>query len=174
MTEPVIHVTGLKEAQKALYSYSQQMGDRVVMMALRTGANYMKRVVQATVPVKTGKLRRGFRVARSRIYNGRGNAEMIGVYLSLRKGKDAPFYGRFINDGWNTHGKKSADKGGRAAIRAVFGSRTGRRTLPGKTNVPGQQFVQKAYIAARNVAAEIIVSNAIAGGEAVKRRVGLK
>lgn len=146
MTEEVIRVTGLRETQQALYGYSQQMGDRVVLMALRTGANYMRRVVQANTPVLTGKLRRGFKVSRSRIYNGRRSAETVGVFLTLRKGKDAPFYGRFVNDGWTA----------------------------GKRQVPGQGFVQKAYEAARQASAELIIRNAKAGAEAVKRRVGLK
>lgn len=146
MTEEVIRVTGLKEAQQALYGYSQQMGDRVVVMALRTGANHMRKVIQANVPVRTGKLRRGFRVSRSKIYNGRRSADVIGVFLTLRKGKDAPFYGRFVNDGWRA----------------------------GKRQIEGQGFVQKAYESARTVSADLIVRNALAGAEAVKRRVGLK
>lgn len=145
MTGEVLHVSGLRETQRALYSYSQQMGDRVALSALRQGANFIKRLVQAAAPVKTGLLRRGFRVSRSKIYNGRRN-EMIGVFLTLRKGKDAPFYGRFVNDGWRA----------------------------GNTQVAGRGFVQRGYEQGRETAVQIIIRSAEAGAAAVKRRLGLK
>src|SRR5574340_25205 len=127
MTE-AIKITGLREVQKKLYEYSQRLGDRVVLGALRAGANLMKRTIIAEVPVRTGKLKKGFKISKSKIHRGKMSTDMIGVYLTLRTGKNAPFYGRFINDGWNTHGKRTGDH---APIRARFGQRTGRKTLPG-------------------------------------------
>ena len=81
MSDEAITITGLKEVQKNLYAYSQQMGDRVVRGALRQGANYVLKGIRNLVPVKTGLLkRRGFRVANSRIHNGRHSSDLIGVY----------------------------------------------------------------------------------------------
>ena len=147
MTEQAITVTGLKETQKALYAYSQAIGDRVVRGALRQGANYVLKGIREAVPVKTGLLkRRGFRVANSRIHNGRMSNDMIGIYISLRKRKGDPFYGRFQNDGWQA----------------------------GKTKVPGKQFVQRGFESRKSAAVDLIVRSAEAGAEVIKRKVGLK
>jgi len=176
MTEQALTITGLKETQSALYSYSQQLGDRVIRAALRQGANYVLKGINEGIPVKTGLLkRRGFRVANSRIHNGKDSSSMIGIYISLRKGnnKDDTFYGRFQNDGWNTHGKNGAS-GARRAITSIFGNRTGRKTLPGITNVTGKQFVQRGFESRKNAAVDLIVRAAEAGAEVVKRKVGLK
>ena len=105
------------------------------------------RNIRELVPVKTGLLkRRGFRVANSRIHNGRRSSAMIGVYLGLRKGKGDPFYGRFQNDGWQA----------------------------GQTKVPGKAFVQRAFGERKAAAVDLIVRSAEAGAEVVKRKVGLK
>ena len=147
-----IEVKGLKEAQKALYVYSQQMGDRVVRAALRQGANLVLRQARANAPKVTGALRRGLRVANSRIYNGRRSAHVIGLYLSLRKGKgrrdsrDA-FYGRWVESGFRARGSKQ---------------------------VEGQRFVQRAYESRKHQAVRLIVQSAIAGAQIVARRTRLK
>lgn len=147
MSDEVLTITGLKETQRALYAYSQQLGDRVVRGALRQGANHVLRGIRELVPVKTGLLkRRGFRVANSRIHNGRSSAAMIGVYINLRKRKGDPFYGRFQNDGFRV----------------------------GNTKVPGKGFVQRAFSERKVAAVDLIVRSAEAGAEVVKRRVGLK
>lgn len=150
MSDDVITVSGLQETQKALYAYSQQMGDRVVRMALRQGANHVLRGIREGVPVKTGLLkRRGFRVANSRIHNGRRASELIGIYISLRKAKGDPFYGRFQNDGWTPAGK-------------------------GNRKVPGKGFVQRAIEERKGAAVDLIVRAAEAGAESIKRRLGMK
>ena len=147
MSEQVITVSGLREVQKSLYAYSQQMGDRVVRGALRQGANYVLRGIREAVPVKTGLLkRRGFRVANSRIHNGKHSGSMIGLYIGLRKKKGDPFYGRFQNDGFTA----------------------------GSTKVPGKKFVQTAFDQRKSEAVQLIVQSAEAGAEVVKRKVGLK
>lgn len=172
MSDEGFTVTGLKETQATLYAYSQQMGDRVVRMALRQGANYVLKGIKDAVPVKTGLLkRRGFKVANSRIHNGRRASEMIGVYIHLRKKeKDDPFYGRFQNDGWVPQGAGNALKGGtrrRAEQRAA-------QVAGGKKKVPGKGFVQRAFADRGPAAVELIVKAAEAGAEAIKRRLGMK
>ena len=198
-----ITVTGLKETQKALYAYSQQLGDRVVLASLRQGAAVVLKAVRATAPVYQGKpkkyvikgaLRRGFRVFKSKIHNGKMSGSMIGVYLTIKKGKgrgtDDPFYGRWIENGWNARGKKNAPgtkpelgidgnwrspkTASRFAITSVFGSRTGRKSLPGKTTVPGIFFVKKAFESNKNQAVAMIENAITRGAEIVKRKVGLK
>ena len=147
MSDEQIIISGLQDTQKTLYSYSQQMGDRVVRMALRQGANHILRGIRELVPVRTGLLRRrGFRVANSRIHNGRRASEMIGVYISLRKKKGNPFYGRFQNDGFQA----------------------------GTTKVPGKGFVQRVFAERKEAAVQLVVQSAEAGAEAIKRRLGMR
>jgi hypothetical protein len=187
MSNDVITISGLLEVQKNLYAYSQQLGDRVVRAALRQGANYVLKGIRQLVPVKTGLLkRRGFRVSNSRIHNGWASDDLIGVYISLRKGKDAPFYGRFQNDGWNAAGERrtSANTPGRwnrhgtkylmsrSVSKNVLGH--GRATLPSNTNIPGKGFVQRAFEERKEGAVKLIVQSATAGSEVVKRKLGLK
>ena len=144
--EVSLSVTGVKETVTALYAYSQQLGDRVIRGALRQGANYVKRGISDAAPVRTGKLRKGFRVARSKIHNGKRSTDLIGVFIGLRKGKDSPFYGRFQEDGWQA----------------------------GKTKVPGKKFVQKAFEQRKAAAVQLIVRSAEAGAAVVKRKLGMK
>jgi HK97 gp10 family phage protein len=146
-----VKITGLKEAQKALYSYSQQMGDRVVRAALRQGANLVLKQARANAPKRTGALKKALRVANSKINNGRKRKGVIGLYLSIRRGKgrgdprDA-FYGKFVESGWQS----------------------------GQTKVAGQKFVERAYLSQRENAAKLIAQSAIRGAEIVARRTGLK
>lgn len=141
----ILQVKGLREVQRQLYRYSQQLGDRVIYGALRQGANLVKREIEKTVPVRTGRLRRGFKVSRSRIHRGRLSDDMIGVYLTLRKGKGAPYYGRFINDGYQR----------------------------GKTRVPGLHFVEAAFRAKKEDAVRLIVLSAQAGADVLAKKQGL-
>ncbi|SEN70810.1 phage protein, HK97 gp10 family [Nitrosospira multiformis] len=147
MAEKSISVHGLSEATKAIYAYSQQLGDRVVRGSLRVGANYIARIARASAPVKTSALkRRGIIVRNSKIHRGKSSKDMIGVYLTIaRKKKDDPYYGKFQEAGW----------------------RAGKRVMPGKL------FIDKAFEQNKEKAAEAIQQSAIAASEVLKRKVGL-
>lgn len=171
-----ISVTGLKETQKILYSYSQKLGDFVVYKALRAGAGIIKKEIEANAPVKTGKLKRGFVIRRSKIHRGKSSKDMIGVYISIRKGKDAPYYGKFQEDGWHAKGPSSQGIGkkvDRYLIRKGFGSGTGRKTQGSGTIVPGKKFIDRAFLEKRAEAVELIRRTAIAGADVLARKVGL-
>jgi HK97 gp10 family phage protein len=173
-----IKVTGLQEVQRSLYAYSQQLGDKVVLDALRIGARFMQSRAKSNAPKLSGRLRRGIVVKRSKIFNGRRN-ETLGVYLTLRKGKgrDDPkdaFYGRFIEDGWNVRGKSRTGKGQRAEIVSRFGNKTGRKSLPGIRNIPGVKFMDSAFKTTKEQSANLIVQAVERGAEVLKQRVGLK
>lgn len=166
-----IEVKGLKEVQKALYAYSQKMGDRVILSALREGANLIKKAAVANAPRgDTGALKRNLRVSRSKIHRGKFSGDMIGVYLTIRKGrgrkdpKDA-FYGRWIESGWNVRGGKKGNR--------IFGNR-GRRSARGVRNVPGKKFMASAFLSNRENALRLIIQAAERGAEIVARNVGLK
>ena len=167
-----IEIKGLKEVQKALYSYSQQIGDRVILAALRQGANLVKKAVVANAPRgDTGALKKSFRVSRSKIHRGKFSGDMIGVYLTIRKGrgrkdpKDA-FYGRWIESGWNVRGKRKSV--GRSSANR------GRASSPGARDIPGQKFIERAFLSSRESALRLIVQSAERGAEIVAQKTGLK
>lgn len=87
MADFEVKLTGLKETQNVLYSYSQQLGDKVVIAALTLGARAFVRQAKANAPVRTGRLRRAIYVKRSRIYNGKRDTGKIGVFVSVRQGR---------------------------------------------------------------------------------------
>lgn len=166
-----ITVTGLRETQKALYAYSQKLGDFVVYRSLRAGATITLRKARADAPKgATGKLKRGIVIMKSRINNGRLSSDLLGVTITIRKRKGDPFYGRFQEDGWNTRGIR---KGSRANIIASFGSRSGRKTQPGKTDVPGKRFIDNAFNETREQAVHMIVATANAAADLLARKEGL-
>lgn len=178
MADFEIKVSGLREVQKSLYQYSQQLGDKVVIDALKLGARAMQAKARAGAPKLTGRLRRGIVVKKSKINNGK-RKETLGVYLTLRKGKgrkdpkDA-FYGRFLEDGWNARGKSRTGKGQRAEIVARFGNRTGRKSLPSARNIPGIKFMHGAFNSTKQQSANIIVAAVERGAQILKRKTGLK
>ncbi len=183
--DEAIKITGLKETQKALYQYGQKVGDFVIYKALFAGANLVKKRTAALAPVyngpvkkgvKPGTLRKGFRVKKSKIHSGKFSSDLIGVYLTLKKGKGRkdpsdPFYGRWLELGWNTRGKAATNRSG---IKATFGNRTGRKSAQGKTNVPGKFFMSNAFNSTKNEAVDTIVSVAENGLEILARKEGLK
>lgn len=139
MTEPALRVHGLKEVQKALFQYSDRMGTRIAISALRQGAAVVRRQVQADTPVLTGRLRRGYRVSKSKIHDTKGS---VGVFLTLKKGQNAPYYGRFINKGTK--------------------------------HIKATHYFDRAFEQTKRNAVKMIIRTAEAGGESVKRRLGLK
>jgi len=154
-----IRVTGLKEAQQALYAYSQQMGDRVVVAALKAGAKVMQRQARANAPKVTGRLRRGIVVGKSKIITGRKTPGKLGVYLTYRttkktktgiagrKNPNDAFYGRILEGEWT-------DRGGNKHA--------------------GLEIMERAFNTTAEASAQVIVRSAIAGSEIVARRTGLK
>jgi len=172
-------IKGVKDVQKALYSYSQQLGDRVIRGALREGAKVVQSAARSIAPSRTGNLRREIVIANSRINNGR-RSKLLGVYLRIRRrspqDKRNAYYGRFIHDGWNTHGPRGAE---RRMARRKSGMTTrvlggNRKTLPGKTTVPGKPFMTDGLAKTRGKAVDQILRAVEAGAEILKRKVGLK
>lgn len=161
-----IKITGIRELNKSLYRYSQQLGDRVMISSLREGAKLVQKAARGRAPKKTGLVRRSIVVRKSKIYTPRKKPGFLGVYLTISKKKGKGFYGRFLNDGWNTHGKR----GSRRQIRSIsIGGPSGRTTLPGKTNVRGLDFIGKAWRSTKGSAVKLIIRS-MQRGEAIVRR----
>lgn len=174
MSDETITITGLKEVQKNLYKFSQQLGDRVVLGALRQGANLIRKAVKRElssvgIRSRTGNLQKAWKVVRSKIHRGKLSTDMIGVYLALREDKNGAFYGRFINDGWNSHGKRI----GWSKARPFAANRRAGRVTSGGRDIPGKHFIQKAFNANRESAVRLIVADAEAGAAVLARKSGL-
>lgn len=149
-----IKISGLQEVQKALYSYSQQLGDKVVIDALKLGANVVKKEIQRTAPVykgapspriQSGTLRKGFKVSKSKIFSAKRYDGKLGVYLTLKKGKGRgdlkdPFYGKFLESGFR--------------------------------NKQGLKFIDAAYNSKKEAAATLIVSAAEAAADQLSKKLG--
>lgn len=191
MNDFTIKVSGLPEINKALYSYSQQLGDKVALASLREGAKLVQREARQAAPRKTGRLARAIVIKRSRIHTAKRGG-LIGVYLTIRtgKGKGDPkdgFYGRWQEKGWNVRGQarnagntpgKWNRRGSKfllskGAIRSA-GFRGGRTTLPGKLNVLGKFFVRDSFLRNRETAVRLIIAAASSGAELLAHKTGLK
>lgn len=154
-----IKVTGLQEAQKALYAYSQQMGDRVVIASLMNGAKLMQKQAKINAPKVSGRLRKGIIARKSKLITPRKKPGMLGVYLTFRttsakktgiRGRDNPkdaFYGKILEGEWT-------DRGGNKHA--------------------GIRMMGRAFDSMAEASANLIVRSAIAGSEVVARRTGLK
>ncbi|MGZ8916227.1 MAG: HK97-gp10 family putative phage morphogenesis protein [Methylobacter sp.] len=116
-----IDIRGLAETQRALYQFSERLGDRVTLLALRTGANYMLKKVREAEPVKTGRLKRATVVKNSRINQRRRNGK-VGVYITVKPGKKrtdtkGAWYGKFVEIGYK---RGSTVITGRHFVKATF------------------------------------------------------
>jgi HK97 gp10 family phage protein len=151
-----IEISGLAEIQTALYSYSNKMGDYVIYKALRAGANLVKKEIQKNAPVykgrsrptvKSGTLRKGFRVIKSKIHSRQNSAvNSIGVFITLKPGgghKDPndPYYAGFINNGFKSR--------------------------------PGTKFIDNAFNSTKSAAADLIISLCSEGADLLAKKEGL-
>lgn len=176
MSDFELKITGLKEVQKSLYAFSQQLGDRVVRNALREGAKVVQKIAKSNAPVRTGRLKRSIVIRNSKINNGK-RSEEIGVYLTVNTKKNGAYYGRFIEDGWNTHGPRGEMRRMRRRRSILFTDRVAggsRKTQQGRTDVPGVKFMGRAFSSGKSAAVNQIIRAVEAGAEIVKRKTGLK
>jgi HK97 gp10 family phage protein len=171
MTNSVtIEIHGLREIQDKLRRLPAQIGRKVVYGALRKGAAVVRKAAQQNAPVRSGTLRKGFRVSRSRIHRG---PEKFGVYLTLKKGKgrsdkNDPFYGRWVESGYRV-GKKTVK------VKVARSDRPGRtRTVRrGEREIPGKYFVRRAFESQSQAAIDAIVAEASAKAQQLISEMGL-
>jgi HK97 gp10 family phage protein len=171
-----IDIRGIGEQQKALYTFSQRLGDRVVLGALRQGANLVLKSARQKAPFKTGKLRKGIILRASKIHKGKFSTDLIGVYITVkRKEKTDPFYGRFQEDGWIVKGRanhKRFSQKIKAFTNRSVGS-SSRVTQGGGRHIPGKHFIENAWLENREQAVNLIVRAATAGSEVLAKKLGL-
>ena len=147
MTES-ISIKGLAETQRAIYKYSETLGDKVMLLALRAGANAMLRQIRASAPVKTGRLKKAIVVKTSRINRRRRNGK-VGVYIVAMEGsrtnKKTALYARWVEKGYKR----------------------------GKTEVRGKHFIDGTFERHKEQARDLIINAIEIGGEKLARQIGL-
>jgi HK97 gp10 family phage protein len=178
MADIEIDIRGIAETQQAIYRFSEKLGDRVTLRALRAGANHMLKQVRAAEPVKTGRMKRATVVATSRIHRRRRDGQ-VGVYITVRKGKTrddkrGAYYAGFVEHGYRRGGRQI---GAREAIRegvttgeehlrrlqnanARRGSSRTRvrvRYRAGGAEVPGKHFIRDTFEATKAQSLDIII-----------------
>lgn len=97
-----IQVHGLQELQAKIARLPKAVARKVVYSSLRKGAAIVRKKAQQYVPVRTGTLKKGFKVSRSRIHRG---PQEFGIYLTLKSGRGRsdprdPYYGVFVERGY--------------------------------------------------------------------------
>jgi HK97 gp10 family phage protein len=143
-----IDIHGLAETQRAIYQFSKRLGDRVTLLALRLGANYMLKRIREAEPVKTGRLKRATVVKTSRINKRRRNGK-VGVYITVKKGSSrtdlrGAYYAKIVEGGY----KK------------------------GQTVVPGRKFVSSTFNGNKEQALDITLQAIEQGGQLLIQEIG--
>ena len=171
-----IEIKGLDTLKKRLYEFSDKLGDKVVLDSLKRGATLIRDEARRNAPVRTGRLKKAIVVKLSKIYSKRKRryTGKLGVYVTIRKGKGRNdtkdgFYGRFVEDGYNARGVRTA----RINITRAFGKRTGRKTARSNTDVAGKKFIKRAFRSKKVSAVNLTVKAAERGADVIARRVGL-
>jgi len=165
-----IKVSGLSAVSRKLKRFDKEYKTRVVLASLYAGARVVQKEAKKNVPVKTGRLRRAIILRTSKIKRWKHGE--YGVFMTLRtgKGKNDPkdgFYGRWIEDGYETHGPRKVR---RSEIVKHFGKRSGRKTGPGKTHMLGVKFIKKSFDNKKRAAVNEIKSKAESATERLARK----
>jgi hypothetical protein len=185
-----ITITGVPDTVRALANYSNQLTDKVVSVALRSGAIFLKSALQNAAPInKTptrffpeGRLKRSFFFKISKIHK-RNIDGTIGMYVRpVTKGRR----GSFVNDGRYGNAKnayyaymvengyevKTASPIGRRRIGST-GLVSGRKTAPSGKLVPGTLFIKNTIDLTRDAVEQIVTRSIELGADKLARRLGL-
>lgn len=179
-----IEIRGISETQQAIYAFSRKLGDRVIRLSLRSGANYFKQKLMPVIPVKSGRLKRSVVIKNSRRDRPNRNGK-IGIYLNFRTkgGRNDPrsaIYAGWVERGYNKGSKKI---GSREAINRGMTTEnadlfqrlaTGRKKTyrdSGKKRIDGQFFVKRAFDASKESIRRLIITDIEKAGEKLIREI---
>ncbi len=103
MSEFEVDIQGLAQTQRALYDFSERLGDRVTVLALRAGARFMLKKIREAEPHRTGRLKRATVIRNSSLDRRRVNGK-VGLYITVKsKSRTDPrsaVYGQFLEKGF--------------------------------------------------------------------------
>jgi len=178
-----IDIRGLADVHRALYRFGDQLGNRVTLLALRSGANYLLKKVRAVTPVstkptknfKSGRLRRAITVKTSKLNRPNRNGK-IGVFLSINPGKkrDDPkgaWYGKFVEHGYNTGSARVSHEQAGIAHNSRLRRRKDRRfrvatrryNFTGR-DIPGKHMIENTFNANKDYTLRLILTAIEQGG----------
>jgi HK97 gp10 family phage protein len=180
-----VNLRGIAEFNRALFSFSDRLGERVTKLALRQGANFMLKNIRAAAPKKTGRLRRAIKIKNSKINRIRSNGK-VGLFITISPGKSridpkGAYYGPFQEYGYTASGTTKAREVTTSvttvAQREAHKQRTGRRLrvyahAPGARKIPGKRFVRNTFNATKDQAAQLIVSASEVAAQRLAQEIG--
>jgi HK97 gp10 family phage protein len=143
-----VNISGIAETARALYEFNERLGDKVTLLALRLGGNFMLKNIRNAEPKRTGRLKRATVLSKSKLNVRRRNGK-VGLYVVVKRGKkrDDPkgaFYGKFVE-----HGHKS---------------RNG-------SQVPAQKFIKNTFEQNKDRSRSIILQAIEDGGRQIVRSI---
>ena len=141
-----VSIKGLAETQKAIYEFSEALGDKVTLLALRAGANHSLKAIRHAAPVDTGRLKKAIVLKTSKLNRRRRNGK-VGVYIVAKEGarnnKRTALYARWVEKGYKR----------------------------GKTRVPGKHFIEGAFDRTKQQALDIILTAIEQGGDRLAQEI---
>lgn len=149
MIETEINISGIAETTRALYQFNERLGDKVTLLALRLGGNFMLKNIRNATPVgKTGRLKRATVLSKSKLNIRRRNGK-VGLYIVIKRGK------------------KRNDPKGAYYRHMVLG---GHKTRSG-TDVPAQNYVKRTFDQYKDQSRSIILQAIDDGGRQIVRAI---
>lgn len=169
-----LNITGTSDAIRRVNAYSLQLGDKVIMSALRAGGQLLKKQIQAQTHVESGRLKRSIRVFTSKI-NKRNKNSKIGLFVRPYTGKkkDDPrgaYYAYMVENGYEVRGRNTGTSPRRIGSTGLV---SGRKTQPSGKFVMGRQFVKNAYSSSRSSVERLIAQSVERGSAQIIARLGL-
>lgn len=172
-----VNISGLAETQRAIYDFSERLGDKVTLLALRLGGNFMLKNIRNAEPKKTGRLRRATVLNKSKINQRRRNGK-VGLYIVVKKGKKrddqkGAYYAGWVEYGHNTGSVSSAENAngpGRLARDYRFRTLTYRRAGAGR-HIQGVKFLRNTFEQNKERSRSIILQAIEDGGRQLVRQI---
>jgi len=161
-----IDINGIGEAIQRVNQYSLELGNKVITLALRKGAQVIVKSIKSQAPVgKTGRLKRSIRYKVSKIHTARRDG-VIGYYIKSYRGKNktdpkGAYYAKMVEKGYEIKG-----------VRLSGGSR-GRKTAHSGKFVAARPFFYSGAAAAQASAETIIKTSIDVGSQQLISRLGL-
>ena len=88
MSDTVTITTNVSNVIKQLYDYSDKLGNKLALNAVKEGGKYIAQQLANEVPVRKGTLQKNIFIKKSKIKTPRRTGEMS-VFVSFRRGKRA-------------------------------------------------------------------------------------
>lgn len=169
-----IDITGVGDAIRRIQAYSLQLSDKIVGLALRSGAAIIKSSIQSEAPVLTGRLKRSIKVFNSKI-NRRNRNSKIGLFIRPKSGRsrtdrNGAYYAFMAENGFEVRGTSGGQRLRRTGSTGLI---SGRKTAASGKFVNGQLFIREGYNKSKVNALNAITQSIEAGSRQLAQRLEL-